>query len=76
MCKFKVKVKAENMGPVHFMCFFGFQGSGGYSCECSRGYYGSTCERYDPCASMPCLNGGGMCSLYNEAQIIFSSSKL
>uniref|UniRef100_A0A1W7RAV2 Cadherin EGF LAG seven-pass G-type receptor 2 n=1 Tax=Hadrurus spadix TaxID=141984 RepID=A0A1W7RAV2_9SCOR len=30
----------------------------GYICHCHQGYYGSTCENFDPCFSKPCENYG------------------
>jgi len=29
-----------------------------YKCNCSAGYYGLNCEKYDPCFSSPCFNNG------------------
>lgn len=32
--------------------------NGSYSCFCKSGHYGKNCETFDPCRSMPCINGG------------------
>ncbi|CAF0904049.1 unnamed protein product, partial [Adineta ricciae] len=31
---------------------------GSYSCFCKAGFYGQNCEQFEPCRSVPCINGG------------------
>jgi hypothetical protein len=31
---------------------------GSFSCFCKTGFYGETCQQFDPCLSVTCVNGG------------------